>query len=52
MQSFFDLALRRKVLGSCFRLAEVDGHVTAGESDVLVAAVEHRGESPSNATHA
>lgn len=36
-----DPALRRKVLGLCVRLAEVDGHVAAGESIVLVAAVEH-----------
>jgi uncharacterized tellurite resistance protein B-like protein len=38
-----DPALRRKVLGLCVRLAEVDGHVAAGESIVLVAAVEHWG---------
>jgi len=38
-----DPALWRKVLGLCVRLAEVDGHVAAGESIVLVAAVEHWG---------
>ena len=38
-----DPALRRKVLGLCVRLAEADGHVSAGESIVLVAAVEHWG---------
>ena len=38
-----DPALRSKVLGLCVRLAEVDGHVAAGESIVLVAAVEHWG---------
>lgn len=38
-----DPALRRQVLGLCVRLAEVDGHVAAGESVVLVAAVEHWG---------
>jgi len=38
-----DPALRRQVLGLCVRLAEVDGHVVAGESVVLVAAVEHWG---------
>lgn len=38
-----DPALRRKVLGLCVSLAEADGHVAAGESIVLVAAVEHWG---------
>jgi hypothetical protein len=38
-----DPALRRKVIGVCVRLAEVDGHVSSGESIVLVAAVEHWG---------
>lgn len=38
-----DPTLRRKVLGLCVRLAEVDGHVVTGESIVLVAAVEHWG---------
>jgi uncharacterized tellurite resistance protein B-like protein len=36
-----DPVLRRKVLGVCVRLAEVDGQVSPGESIVLVAAVEH-----------
>lgn len=35
-----DSALRRKVLGMCVKLAEVDGQVAEGESVVLVAAVE------------
>lgn len=43
MSEIDDFALRRKVLGLCVRLAEVDGHVAAGESVVLVAAVEHWG---------
>ncbi|RFO95577.1 hypothetical protein DIC66_17390 [Rhodoferax lacus] len=34
-------ALRRKVLDLCVRLAQVDGHVAAGESVVLAAAAEH-----------
>jgi len=38
-----DPALRRKVLGLCIKLAEVDGHIAQGESIVLVAAVEHWG---------
>lgn len=38
-----DPALRRKVLGLCVKLAEVDGYVAAGESIVLSAAVEHWG---------
>lgn len=38
-----DPALRRQVLGLCVRLAEVDRHIAAGESVVLVAAVEHWG---------
>jgi hypothetical protein len=36
-----DPALRRKVLGLCVRLAEVDDHVAEGESIVLIAAVAH-----------
>lgn len=43
MKEIDDPALRRKVLGLCVRLAEVDGLVAAGESIVLVAAVEHWG---------
>lgn len=38
-----DPALRRKVLGLCVRLAEVDDHVAEGESIVLSAAVAHWG---------
>lgn len=36
-----DPALRRKVLGLCVKLAEVDDHVAEGESIVLIAAVAH-----------
>jgi hypothetical protein len=36
-----DPALRRKVLGMCVKLAEVDDHVAEGESIVLIAAVAH-----------
>ena len=36
-----DRALRRKVLGLCVKLAEVDDHVAEGESIVLIAAVAH-----------
>ena len=36
-----DPALRRKVLGVCVKLAEVDAHVAEGESIVLSAAVAH-----------
>ena len=43
MQEIDDPALRRKVLGLCVQLAEVDGHIAEGESIVLVAAVEHWG---------
>jgi tellurite resistance protein len=43
MREIDDPALQRKVLDLCVRLAEVDGHVAAGESIVLVAAVEHWG---------
>lgn len=43
MSEIDDLALRRKVLSLCVKLAEVDGQVAEGESIVLVAAVEHWG---------
>ena len=43
MAEIDDPALRRKVLGLCVKLAEVDGHVAEGESIVLAAAVEHWG---------
>ena len=43
MSEIDDSALRRKVLGLCVNLAEVDGHVAESESIVLVAAVEHWG---------
>jgi uncharacterized tellurite resistance protein B-like protein len=36
-----DPTLRRKVLGLCLKLAEVDDHVAEGESIVLIAAVAH-----------
>lgn len=36
-----DPALRRKVLGLCVKMAEVDGCVAEGESIVLGAAIEH-----------
>jgi uncharacterized tellurite resistance protein B-like protein len=36
-------ALRRKLLGLCVKLAKANGQVDAGESIVLVAAVEHWG---------
>jgi hypothetical protein len=38
-----DPALRRKVLGLCVRLAEVDDLVAEGESVVLMAALAHWG---------
>lgn len=38
-----DPALRRKVLGLCVRLAEIDDRVAEGESIVLIAAVAHWG---------
>jgi hypothetical protein len=38
-----DPALRRRVMALCVQMAEVDKHVDAGESAVLVAAVEHWG---------
>lgn len=41
LQEIDDPALRRKVLGLCIKLAEVDGHVAEGESIVLAAAAEH-----------
>ena len=43
MAEIEDLELRKKVLGICVEIAEVDGHVAEGESIVLVAAVEHWG---------
>lgn len=43
MADIDDPALRRKVLGLCVRLAEVDDLVAAGESIVLIAAVAHWG---------
>ncbi len=41
MSEIDDPALRRKVLGLCVKLAEVDGQVAEGESIVLMAAVAH-----------
>ncbi len=38
-----DPGLRRKVLGLCVRLAEVDDLVAEGESGVLIAAMAHWG---------
>ncbi len=38
-----DPALRLKLLRLCVELAEVDAHVDDGESNVLIAAVEHWG---------
>lgn len=38
--------LRRKVLGLCVKVAEVDGHVAPGESIVLAAAAEHWARLP------
>ncbi|MDI1268404.1 MAG: TerB family tellurite resistance protein [Polaromonas sp.] len=35
--------LRRKLISLCAAVVEADGHVTEGESIVLVAAVEHWG---------
>ena len=43
MGEIADPALRLKLLRLCVELAEVDAHVTEGESIVLVAAVEHWG---------
>jgi len=43
MSEIDDSTLRRKVLGLCVKLAEVDGKVAEGESVVLVAAVQHWG---------
>jgi len=40
LQEIDDRALRRKVLGLCVKLAEVDGYVAEGESIVLAAAAE------------
>lgn len=41
MAEIDDPALRRKLLGLCVRLAEVDDLVAEGESIVLIAAVAH-----------
>ncbi len=41
MSEVDDPTLRRKVLGLCVKLAEVDDHVAEGESMVLSAAVAH-----------
>lgn len=38
-----DPALRLRLLRLCVELAEVDAHISDGESSVLVAAVEHWG---------
>jgi len=43
MADIEDPALRLEVLRLCVELAEVDSHVSEGESIVLVAAVEHWG---------
>jgi len=43
MRDIDDPALRRKVLGLCVKLAEVDDQVAEGESIVLSAAVAHWG---------
>lgn len=43
MATIQDPALQRKLLRLCVELAEADAQVAAGESAVLVAAVEHWG---------
>ncbi len=43
MSEIDDPALRRKVLGMCFRIAEADDLVAEGESGVLIAAMAHWG---------
>ena len=43
MTEIDDSGLRRKLVNLCAAVVEADGHVTEGESTVLVAAVEHWG---------